>query len=316
MDPLSAMLPNDWRDPDYPFDKETYTNDLIDNSLYNDNKYRQMITLGFHRSGINVDVNTEYYYNNFGYRSNDWVGSSSILAVGCSNTFALGVPVEYSWPQILSKMIGKDVRNLSRQGASIGDLISKMFAYFKEFGNPETIFCLFPDPYRLRIPGNKNLIRGNNDGRNQISTMNDVYLERYGKDPVSGRPKYLKKPYYYEDILPMELPLFLSSQSIHYLEQYCKSNNIKLFWSSWHENFSKDLNIIGTKHFNDFFYDEEVLISGGPFDLECHKEYSDNILKYFKIGLDDEDKPINAHPGAHKHMHIAESFYKQIVEDK
>jgi hypothetical protein len=314
MDPLKAMLPNIGGREDYYFDQNVYINSLLGNKLCDtSNKEKQMFKFGFDRSGIRVDINTEYYYNNFGYRSNDWAGNCPVLSVGCSNTFALGVPEEYSWPQVLSKMIDQDVRNLSRPGASIMDLVSKMFAYFKEFGNPETVFCLFPDPFRLRLPGNKKLISSKHL---QDYIMNDIYLEKYSDNPISARPKYLKKPYDYEDVLPMELSVFLSSQAIHALEQYCNSNNIKLFWSSWHDSFSSVLNIIDTKVFDNFFYDQEMLIFGGEMDSECHSDHSQRNSKYFKIGLDNEDEARVAHPGIHKHLHIAESFYKQIGENK
>jgi hypothetical protein len=313
MDPLKAMLPNIGGRQDYPFSQQNYIDSLLCNSFSDIEKSRRISKFGFERKGMPVDVNTEYYYNNFGYRSEDWFGNSKVLAVGCSNTFALGVPIEYSWHQILSKMMNQDIRNLSRPGASIMDLVSKMFAYFKEFGNPEIIFCLFPDPFRIRIPGNKKLITSKNA---QDGIMNDIYLAKYSDNPIAARPKYLKKPYEYEDIVPMEMAVFLSSQAIHSLEQYCKSNNIKLFWSSWHNTFTSTLNIIGQNIFNNFIYDEEFSIYGGEFESDCHKECSDASSKYFKLGLDIEDEVRIAHPGSHKHRHIAEAFYKKIGEYK
>ena len=309
MDPLSAILPNIIKDADYPFTKKQYINSLLKNSLHTPEEYRQYSRFGIERNGATVDKKTEYYYNNFGYRSNDWTEKSKILAVGCSNTFAVGVPIEHSWTQILSKYINNDIRNLSRPGASIMELVSKMFAYFKEFGNPETILCLFPDPFRIRVPGNSNLTCSEN-GKNQI--VCDIYLEKYGSLPLSERPKYLKKPYNYEDILPLELSVFLSSMAIHQLEQYCKSNNIKLIWSSWDSHFSSVLNTINEKIFDNFFYDSQLFIDDKSIDSKCHDDYSKNVVEYFYSGLDNEDDPSIAHPGVHKHIHIAESFYKQI----
>ena len=107
MDPLTAMLPEIDSNKEYPFNKDDYINYLLGNSLHSGSK-RPKQGFGYHRSEIIVDIDTEYYYNNFGYRSSDWHAGSSILAVGCSNTFALGVPIEYSWPQILSTKINKD----------------------------------------------------------------------------------------------------------------------------------------------------------------------------------------------------------------
>lgn len=309
MDPLTAMLPEIDSNKEYPFNKDDYINYLLGNNLHSGSK-RPKQGFGYHRSEIIVDIDTEYYYNNFGYRSSDWHAGSSILAVGCSNTFALGVPIEYSWPQILSTKINKDVRNLSIPGSSIMHLVCKMFAYFKEFGNPEIIFCLFPDPFRMTIPGNNNLTSGEYNKSGWI--MNDVHLQKYSDSVISNRSKYSRIPHKYEDVLPLELSVFLSSQAIHLLEQYCSSNNIKLFWSSWDYPFSNTINTIETKVFDNFFYDQEVIISNNDMNFECHKEYAENSFKYFRIGLDNEDDPGTAHPGLHKHIHIAESFYKKL----
>ena len=308
MDPLEAMISDISNSQDYPFSRDTYINCLLGNNLYSGSQKPES-GFGFYRSGMLVDTSTEYSYNNFGYRSNDWHTGSSILAVGCSNTSGIGVPIKHSWPQILSSKINKDVRNLSIPGSSIMTLVSKMFAYFKEFGNPEIIFCLFPDPFRITLPGNSKLISGE---YTKDSIMHDIYLEKYSDSPVSNRSKYSRIPHKYEDVLPLELSIFLSSQVIHLLEQYCNSNNIKLFWSSWNNQFSNTINSIETKIFDNFFYDKEVLICNNDMSDECHKEYSENAFKYFRVGLDNEDNPRTAHPGVHKHVHIAESFYKQL----
>ena len=312
MNPLMAMYPGRTDKTEYPFPPEKYINCLLMNnlSLYSNKSFK---SLGFYRNGSNVDVETEYQYNSFGYRSNEWNDHCDVLAVGCSNTMGLGIPVEHSWPQILSKIINKDVRTLSRSGGSILDLVQKTFAYFREFGNPKTIFCLFPEPFRLMIPGNKRLASSK---YLQDGIITDTYLESFGYDQVSSRPKYSKQPHEYKDIIPMEVPLFFAAQSIHALEQYCRANNIELFWSCWQPDFSNLLNTIEEKVFTNFIYDENFLISSGTFDAECHKEYPQDALKYFKIGLDNEDDPRSAHPGVHKHIHIAESFYKKIGEHK
>ena len=60
--------------------------------------------------------------------------------------------------KMLEDLAGKAVHNISRPGISIQELIFQIFAYFKTFGNPDTLICLFPDPYRMQVPVKKNLI--------------------------------------------------------------------------------------------------------------------------------------------------------------
>jgi hypothetical protein len=107
-------------------------------------------------------------------------------------------------------------------------------------------------------------------------------------------------------------------KSIHMLEQYCKSNNIKLIWSFWHNPIAQVL--INSKQdiFNNFFVNEDFIINHHPvngpeiFIKNCHEEYRNEFEKYFDGGLDVEDSIDLSHPGVHKHIHIAEAFYKEI----
>jgi hypothetical protein len=307
MNPLYAMLPNSNNHEDYQEDTFFYINNYLNNSLGYQNKNRK--TIGYEGSfEKNLDKNTEYSFNNFGFRDNNWFGESEILAVGCSNTCGIGVPIDGSWTKILEKKINKDVRNLSRPGASIQELIYQTFAYFKTFGNPKTIICLFPDPFRMLAPTKKNMVGVKDIGNDQ--GVVSLHLNSFTNSKVSERKKLLKMPYIYDDIMPMEFPLFLSMKSIHMLEQYCYSNNIKLVWSSWHADLLNVLNRLNDNNFSNFLYNEEFLTTNNYTD--CHKEYKQMFSEYFDSGMDIEIGTEYAHPGVHWHSHVADAFYKEI----
>lgn len=269
--------------------------------------------IGIHRHNMIVDKNTEYYINNFGYRDINWEGNAEVFAIGCSMTEGIGVLVDGRWTNILENMINKNVRNLSIPGGSINELISKSFEYFKIFGNPKVMLCLFPDPFRLTLPARKHL---NKHKHERFEDTPDLFLYNAhlsGLDEkIYQQNKKYKKPYDYEEVLPMELPLFFSMQSIHILEQYCKSNNIKLIWSSWNEQLVEVLSNSKNNPFSNFFLNEELIINNGYFDKDCHDDYKNKFKEYFYTGLDIEDTKHLAHPGVHKHIHIAEAFYREI----
>jgi hypothetical protein len=153
-----------------------------------------------------------YFYkkNKYGYRSSDFNNEIDILTVGCSHSFGVGLPVEFTWSEILNILIpDQKIANLSIPGKSVQSLISKIFDYFNEIGIPKVIVCLFPGYDRYQAY-NKN--------SDKIETF---YLNRIG----SNQNK--------KDSLQKELVINLTFEYIKMLEIFCKSFNIKFIWSFW-----------------------------------------------------------------------------------
>ena len=312
MDPLIAMLPNTNNHEDYQEGADFYIENYLKNNLGNRGKNSSRFG-HLRKTGSTVDISTEYSLNNFGYRGSDWTESANILTAGCSNTYGLGVPVNGTWPKILEDITGKTVHNLSRPGMSIQELVFQIFAYFKTFGNPNMLICLFPDPYRMQVPVKKDLITvGDNTIYNAIE---DIHLGHKTQTKISERKKYIKIPYDYREILPIEFPLFISMKLIHMLEQYCNSNNIKFVWSSWdrtiRDTFTK-INIPFNNFYNHDDFNMSPVLDNENKPRVCHNEYKNIFLKYFDSGQDIEDGEEYAHPGVHRQIHIAEAFYKSI----
>jgi hypothetical protein len=326
MNPICAMAKNRPIDKEYSMPPEEYRKLLLKNNIIYDTNINTTV-FGQQRQNpkITVDPETQYSLNNFGYRDIDWFEKTEILALGCSNTFGFGVTVEGRWTNILSKKINKEIRNLSFPGASILELVSKSFEYFKIFGNPTVMICLFPDPFRTWMPHKKGLNNGdyNYQGKEEVNPFEpDLYLSTvffdYSSDKKVQKEKYFKTPYSYEKVLPAELSIFNSMQAIHMLEQYCKSSNIKLIWTTWHRPTHNLLNSDEENIFNSFIFDENLIISHDladgfeKFNEGCHEEYRHEFAKYFDMGLDIEDGLNYAHPGVHKHIHFAEAFYEAM----
>jgi hypothetical protein len=312
MNPLGAMLNNNNNNEHYSMTSQQYKNILLKNQLEL-HLHGPFTQFGFGVSNGQVDIETEYSFNSFGYRDIDWNSKAEILAVGCSNTLGVGVPVEGRWTNILEKKVNKKIQNLGIAGSSINELISKSFQYFKKFGNPETLLFLFPDPFRVPLPFKKNLIIGNYD-KNDLNE-DDLFIDNvcfpYSEEYFK-KSKYFKIPYSYRQVLPLELPIFFSMQSIHMLEQYCKSNNIKLIWSSWFDGFARVLDDTQENIFSNFFSLLSSNANTHNFKQNCHKNYKNEFEKYFDNGADIEYGLDFSHPGVHWHIHIAEAFYKEI----
>ena len=284
----------------------TYKDLIFDNKLLGDAKPNSF-AYGFKIDNILDDKTTYYGHNEFGYRSGSWDGSHEILAIGCSNTYGRGIPEKGRWTNILEEISNKKVANLSAPGQAINFLVSQAFAYFKKFGNPESVICFFPDPYRINLPISKNFINSKNNYRDHFFSS----VQISSVETADEKSKYLKKPYYYEDILPIEVPIFFSMKAIHSLEQYCNSNKINLIWSSWHDFFIKDISGLDINIFDNFIINEELYIKESKFSAECHSEYKERFEYYFSEGRD-QVIPTNTHPGVHKNIHFAEIFYKEM----
>lgn len=306
---LPQKYMNGYNKGTYSKEMEKYVDQIFGNKLFsgipiNSSHYG-------HTSDNSIeDKNTLYNFNQFGYRSDPWDGSHEILVLGCSHTYGKGIPEEGRWTNILQEISNKKVANLSLPGESINFLVSQAFEYFKIFGNPEYVVCFFPDIFRINLPVNNQLV---NSKINTIKESNTavVYVEDHLS--IDKKPKYLKKPYYYEDVLPPEIPIFFSMKSIHALEQYCNSNKIKLIWSSWDSTFCNIISNLPQISFTNFFINDSLIIKDSHFDLDCHLEYKERFEYYFDHARDSID--INSrHPGVHKNIHIAEVFYKEIIK--
>jgi hypothetical protein len=239
------------------------------------------------KNKVIVNKYTEYYspdlytyeYNNYGYRSIDFSSDIDILTVGCSFTFGSGLPFEYTWSQQLQKKIpDKKIATLSWPGLSTQRLISYLFRYFKNVGNPKMIICNFPNFHRfLFLEKESEKVVGYYRGIHEYKTMN----KKEKKELLSSAP-------------PEKWGHFINYEYIYMLEQYCESNNIKLIWSFWdldlfnHQNdhelfqkigFNSSLEFLKTK-FKNFYVDKDNvyfdnMIRNLSFDKKGNLSYSE-----------------------------------------
>lgn len=206
-----------------------------------------------------------YKVNTHGFRSIEFSSDTNILTAGCSFTFGTSIPFEYTWSQQLQKMIpNKKVATIAWPGMSIEVIISYIFKYFKNIGNPEMIICNFPDFYRFLFleKSSKKLIP------NYTMIKNSSNLSREEK-------KLIEKSMYH--------PLwgfYVNFEHILMLEQYCESNRIKLIWSTW----SKSDTVMFKDDF-EFFNDIDSFYKN--LNITKNFEILKNTFKYFYHNYED-----------------------------
>jgi len=239
---------------------------------------------------------------------------------------------------------------LSASGRGTPFLVDHLFSYFKIYGNPKILICLFPDAARMQIYSDPkqmisklHLDKGSHLYRQNIKDSTGITFNSNLSKFGHINAKYSQAPHYAENVMPVETASALAFQHIKFLEMYCKLAGIKLIWSTWDiilemglENYDHDYeNFIstGNKYWHsreeDSYYDRLHLESDTPYNLnrhdlyhtdnkecnkflDCHSEFREKYGKNWDVATDLGFTFGQQHWGIHHHMHIAEKFIKKM----
>lgn len=286
-----------------------------------------------------VDPVNEYKVDKHGFRSE--LAASDILVGGCSLTFGVGVPEKATWGSFIGKTLNSSVASIAIPGASIAWIVEQIYIYFREYGHPKKLFCLFPDLGRLPTIVDGVVLSKGDAGSANGNLLYTVHTEN---DREEEKPKYLKKPYDVRATTTYENAAYWSVRYIRMLEQYCNSVGIDFIWSTWdfsevtHQLTNSDEfgfdNYFNVYDFNCNNYkkengiDKEIIFKSiddrdacfaqhrgveCSCGLDCHSNLLDVYgSKNFYSGTDTLRGAQYAHPGIHFHAHVAEAFLSQI----
>lgn len=299
------------------------------------------------------DDGTEYIVNNYGYRGPDFRSGVDILAAGCSQTYGVGVPEQGTWPAFLAKKLDMSYVNLSASGASIEWIVQSLFTYFHEFGHPKILALFVPDLFRIEVVINNEINTSRDVSKKDLAIQGidaqftkGVVTMRSMEMDINWRPKLSKRPFPIEDTIPPEEAIYRNFKHLMMLEEYCNATGIALLWTSW----SDDVNMFiedyqDRNYFNNSFICEDLFFWASDGNSEwlleedfklnhglnpecpslnlsdecicydkCHEELKEMAGDAFHFGRDRFTRGINnSHLGVHKHAHIADSFYKEIM---
>jgi hypothetical protein len=270
------------------------------------------------RGHSKTDPIQEYKLNSSGYRSPEFENNVDLLVAGCSFTYGMGVPENLSWGPTLARLMGVKYNNLSLSGVSIPWIVGQLFAYFNQYGNPKTLVCLFPNLTRTLFCSDPEILISSGGIVEKSTADHESKKSLYNVDLTKIiakrlRPKYSKLPHNLEDVANPDSAVQISMQNIRMLEQYCRSSGIDFYWGSWHHplcQMIEDQGLSEDYNFSNYVPTEHKLWDHSP-KPDCHQELMDSCGPAFHIGTDDLlGKP---HFGVHRHVHIAESFMKEIA---
>jgi hypothetical protein len=296
-----------------------------------------------------LDSTQEYVLNSSGYRSPEFFEGVDLLVSGCSFTYGIGIPESGIWGSILAEKLGMSYNNISLSGASIPWMTRQLFAYFKKYGNPKVLVCLFPNPTKLLFASDPDILVSDAeyvesstedfDGRKSLynTTLHEV------KDP-KDRPEYSRRPHKLENVISLDLVIQICMQNIRALEQYCRATGINFLWGTWSKDFSHMIESQGLADMYDFSNYVSInealwfrrdgalgrdLLYGDheskSFCLNnhvgqdcscfenCHLDLGTSYGESFYRGTD----IFEGHPhfGVHRHMHMAETFMDRIINN-
>ena len=235
---------------------------------------------------------------------------------GCSQTHAPYISKEMHelgdykkiWGFQIADLIKKETINLGMGSEGADSIVKRILSFCRKNGNPKVILILFPDYSRLELPETKNFkpIRIRNTDYVAHQSMRDYRFKTLENTKSIS-------PHKWENIIDETIPLWQFLQAILILEQYCKSSNIYLRYSSWDSQTNIILSLLQENTDNYECYrklDSDMWFNYTPsLHLKCHQDIENNYKEIFHMGSD------NHHMGIHRHTHIAEGFMKEIEQD-
>ena len=124
-----------------------------------------------------LDRKFTYKFNQEGFRSDEFSDEEGIVFLGCSHTVGIGLPYEYTWPCIVSKMLRKKCYNLAIGGGS-NDLAFRMAYNYIPKLKPKLVIFLVTYNLRLELLGKNNQVY-QFFGPNTSPFKNDKFYETW-----------------------------------------------------------------------------------------------------------------------------------------
>ena len=97
-----------------------------------------------------------YTFNSHGFRTGEFNNELSAIALGCSFTEGIGLPINQIWPTLLSEKIKLPIWNMGVAGLSL-DGCFRLFEYYTSKLNINYVFLLLPGSGRFELHQNNNI---------------------------------------------------------------------------------------------------------------------------------------------------------------
>ena len=98
-------------------------------------------------------VKISYQYNANGFRTHelsDFLGKEVNIALGCSFTEGVGVPIENAWPSLIEQKLNMPLLNLGLSGGST-DTVARILTNIAGLFKIKQVFILWPETHRFEF---------------------------------------------------------------------------------------------------------------------------------------------------------------------
>lgn len=86
-----------------------------------------------------------YKFNSYGFREEEFDNSKAGIALGCSLTSGIGLPLDTVWPSVLSKKLNTKIWNLGVGGSSADTAFRLLDNWLPQLNAKFVIFCIPPN---------------------------------------------------------------------------------------------------------------------------------------------------------------------------
>ena len=98
---------------------------------------------------LNPDCIT-YSYNHQGFRCDSFDDRPAGIALGCSFTEGVGIPLNNTWPTVLSELLGQHIWNLGAGGGAL-DTCFRVLDYYIDILNVKFVILCSPHHWRFEF---------------------------------------------------------------------------------------------------------------------------------------------------------------------
>jgi hypothetical protein len=289
-----------------------------------------------------IDRHKEYYQpsiytynmNEHNFRSQEFHENTEMIVLGCSYTLGVGVPVDFTWPTFVSKLIGvNDFVNLGKAGCGIAYQVRMLTNYIRIYGAPKIVLCTFPELLRYEHPNEKGISvncntkgSGNEYGFNEEQSVSQSLIALSMLESIckAAKIKLVWQQWTNEKTLPEDVYLETFDSYISFELAGCFTNSHHDFE---YDKTTNDYRFVSKTHEELRCCDWLMEVSNGCFDFGWDRY---NVPKKYRNGVPSKEEldklllsTVNTkfnsfegygppHFGSHGHWHLAENLAKNF----
>ena len=208
----------------------------------------------FEEQGWDKPWAISYKLNSHGFRCEEFGNDRHLIALGCSYTMGIGLPVESIWPSLVGQALNLPVANLSWGGSSV-DTSFRLLRYWIRELNPRAVMILIPPKERLEVVLDKIC---NETGKPRAEVfMSHSLSEHYNPNDV----------YFNNYFMQVENQILNREKNILAMRALCNEFEVPFFVQNTETTMTRSREDIG--YARDYLH-------GGP---KIHREIADKFIE-------------------------------------